>query len=51
MVRPAPILTMKRLLQLAPVERLRQLKELLNRGAAVEAEAVRAWQQRLGGAG
>ncbi len=43
--RPAAILTMKRAVQLAPPERLRELKEGLARDAAVDAEAIRRWRQ------
>jgi flavin reductase (DIM6/NTAB) family NADH-FMN oxidoreductase RutF len=44
-VRAGPILTMKRMLQLAPPERLRQLKEGLMRDSAVDAEAIQAWRE------
>ena len=48
MVRPGPVLTFKRMLQLAPPDRLRQLKESLADDADRDAEAIRAWRQRLG---
>jgi flavin reductase (DIM6/NTAB) family NADH-FMN oxidoreductase RutF len=45
-VRPGPFLTMKRLLQLAPPERLAQLKDGLARDGVVDAAAIRAWRDR-----
>ncbi len=45
-VRAAGVLTMQRLLELAPPERLRQLKEGLVRDAAVDAAAIEAWRRR-----
>ncbi len=47
-VRSGPVLTMKRLLQLAPPERLRELKARLERDAVGDAEAIRQWRQRAG---
>jgi flavin reductase (DIM6/NTAB) family NADH-FMN oxidoreductase RutF len=44
-VRPVPVLTLRRAVELAPAERLRQLKEALARDAAVDAEAIRQWRQ------
>ena len=41
---PAPPLTMKRLLELAPPEKLQELKDSLSRDAAVDAAAIRAWR-------
>ena len=41
-----PPLTARRLLQLAPAERLRELKEQLVRDTAVDAAAIRAWRQQ-----
>ncbi len=38
-------LTMKRVLQLAPPERLRELRERLERDAAVDGEAIRKWRE------
>jgi flavin reductase (DIM6/NTAB) family NADH-FMN oxidoreductase RutF len=43
---PAALLTMKRLLELAPPEKLRELKESLTRDAALDADAIRAWRRR-----
>jgi flavin reductase (DIM6/NTAB) family NADH-FMN oxidoreductase RutF len=40
----APPLTFQRLLQLAPPERLRELKLLRNQDAGVDADAIRAWR-------
>jgi hypothetical protein len=40
-----PPLTLKRLLQLAPAERLRELRDGMTRDAAVDAAAIRAWRQ------
>jgi flavin reductase (DIM6/NTAB) family NADH-FMN oxidoreductase RutF len=48
MVQPGPVLTMKRLLQLAPVERLRELRANLANDSAIDAAAVRAWRQAAG---
>jgi flavin reductase (DIM6/NTAB) family NADH-FMN oxidoreductase RutF len=45
-VRPVPVLTLKRAVQRAPAERLRQLKEGLERDAAVDAEAIRQWRDK-----
>lgn len=39
-----PPLTMKRMLQLAPPERLQQLRELRKRDSAIDAAAIRAWR-------
>jgi flavin reductase (DIM6/NTAB) family NADH-FMN oxidoreductase RutF len=47
-LRGGPVLTMKRMLQLAPPERLQQLKEGLVRDAAVDTEAIRAWRPNPG---
>jgi flavin reductase (DIM6/NTAB) family NADH-FMN oxidoreductase RutF len=46
MERAGTPLTMRRLLQLAPPERLRALKEGLQRDAGVDASAIRSWRQR-----
>jgi hypothetical protein len=35
---------MKRMLQLAPPERLRQLRELRERDSVIDAGAIRAWR-------
>jgi flavin reductase (DIM6/NTAB) family NADH-FMN oxidoreductase RutF len=43
--RAAVPLTMRRLIQLAPPERLRELKAGLLRDAAVDAAAIRAWRR------
>jgi flavin reductase (DIM6/NTAB) family NADH-FMN oxidoreductase RutF len=40
-----PPLTMKRLLQLAPPERLRELRAGMTRDAAIDAAAIRAWRK------
>jgi flavin reductase (DIM6/NTAB) family NADH-FMN oxidoreductase RutF len=48
LVRPGPVLTMGRLLELAPPDRLRQLKEGLERDAVIDAAAIRAWRERGG---
>jgi flavin reductase (DIM6/NTAB) family NADH-FMN oxidoreductase RutF len=45
--RSASPLTLKRLLQLAPADKLRELKELMTRDIAVDEAAIRAWRQRL----
>jgi flavin reductase (DIM6/NTAB) family NADH-FMN oxidoreductase RutF len=42
--RDDPPLTMRRLIQVASPERLRELKEGLIRDAAVDAAAIRAWR-------
>src|SRR5262249_13075184 len=42
--RPTPPLTLKRLLQLAPAEKLRELKEQMARASAVDAQAIHAWR-------
>ena len=41
-----PPLTMKRLLELAPPERLEQLRQLRLRDSAIDAAAIRAWRGR-----
>lgn len=40
-----PPLTAKRMLELAPPERLQQLRELRERDSAVDAAAIRAWRE------
>ena len=40
-----PLLTMQRFLQLAPADKLQQLKAALLRDAAVDAAAITAWRQ------
>jgi flavin reductase (DIM6/NTAB) family NADH-FMN oxidoreductase RutF len=45
--RPVPPLTMRRLIEQAPAERLRVLKDGLIRDAAVDAVAIRAWRERM----
>ncbi|HEV7226606.1 MAG TPA: flavin reductase family protein [Pirellulales bacterium] len=40
-----PPLTMKRLLELAPPERLEQLRQLRLRDSAIDAAAIRAWRK------
>jgi flavin reductase (DIM6/NTAB) family NADH-FMN oxidoreductase RutF len=49
LTRPGPVLTMRRMIELAPPDRLRQLKEGLVRDAAVDAAAIRQWRERRGG--
>ena len=44
--RDTAILTMRRLIELAPPEKLRELKAGLERDAAVDAAAIRAWRGR-----
>jgi flavin reductase (DIM6/NTAB) family NADH-FMN oxidoreductase RutF len=43
--RCGPPLTLKRLLQLAPPDRLRELREQIRRDSAVDAAAIRAWRR------
>jgi flavin reductase (DIM6/NTAB) family NADH-FMN oxidoreductase RutF len=43
-VRSQPVLTFQRMLQLAPPDRLRRLKELMARDGLVDAEAIAAWR-------
>lgn len=43
--KPSPPLTLKRLLQLAPPERLRELRDGMARDAAIDAAAIRAWRE------
>ena len=43
----APPLTLKRLLTLAPPERLRELRDGMARDAAIDAAAIRAWRDAL----
>lgn len=50
LTRPGPPLTVKRLLQLAPPDRLRELKEQVARDCAVDAAAIRAWRRERGAA-
>jgi len=40
----APVLTMKRLLELAPAEKLRELKDSVARDETVDAVAIQAWR-------
>jgi flavin reductase (DIM6/NTAB) family NADH-FMN oxidoreductase RutF len=46
--RPGPPLTVKRLLQLAPPDRLRELREQIARDSAIDAAAIRAWRRERG---
>jgi flavin reductase (DIM6/NTAB) family NADH-FMN oxidoreductase RutF len=46
--KPTTPLTLKRLLQLAPPQRLRELRDSMMRDAAIDAAAVRAWRERRG---
>jgi flavin reductase (DIM6/NTAB) family NADH-FMN oxidoreductase RutF len=39
-----PPLTLKRMLQLAPAERLKELRDGMTRDAAIDAAAIRAWR-------
>ncbi|HUY89709.1 MAG TPA: flavin reductase family protein [Pirellulales bacterium] len=41
-----PPLTAKRMLELAPPDKLRQLRELRERDSAVDADAIRAWRRK-----
>jgi flavin reductase (DIM6/NTAB) family NADH-FMN oxidoreductase RutF len=43
-----PPLTVRRLLELAPADRLRELKECMARDSAVDAAAIRAWRAARG---
>lgn len=43
--KPAPPLRMKRLLELAPPERLNELREAMQRDSAIDAVAIQAWRQ------
>jgi flavin reductase (DIM6/NTAB) family NADH-FMN oxidoreductase RutF len=45
LARPGPLLTVRRMLELAPPERLRELKEGMVRDSAVDASAIRAWRE------
>jgi flavin reductase (DIM6/NTAB) family NADH-FMN oxidoreductase RutF len=47
LTRPGPPLTLKRLLQLAPAGRLRELKDGMTRDAAVDEAAIRAFRDRV----
>ena len=42
-----PPLTAKRMIELAPPERLKQLRELRERDSAVDAAAIRSWRAKL----
>ena len=42
-----PPLTAKRMLELAPAEKLKQLRELRDRDSAIDAAAIRAWRDRI----
>lgn len=42
-----PPLTAKRMIELAPPDRLKQLRELRERDSAVDAAAIRAWRERF----
>jgi flavin reductase (DIM6/NTAB) family NADH-FMN oxidoreductase RutF len=44
-LRPGPVLTSRRMLQLAPADKLHQLKESLVRDGRNDAEAIRAWRE------
>lgn len=43
----APLLTLKRVLELAPPERLAELREGMKRDALVDAAAILSWRQRF----
>ncbi|MSQ95363.1 MAG: flavin reductase family protein [Gemmataceae bacterium] len=45
LIKDTPALTMKRLLQLAPPERLQELRAGMMRDAAVDAAAIAAWRK------
>jgi flavin reductase (DIM6/NTAB) family NADH-FMN oxidoreductase RutF len=44
--KPGPILTVKRLLQLAPADKLKILKHQLERDIVVDARAIKAWRKQ-----
>jgi flavin reductase (DIM6/NTAB) family NADH-FMN oxidoreductase RutF len=44
MVSNQPVLTFQRMLQLAPAEKLHQLKAALTRDSQIDAEVIRAWR-------
>ena len=44
LAKSTPPLTLKRLLQLAPPERLRELRDGMTRDAEIDADAIRAWR-------
>jgi flavin reductase (DIM6/NTAB) family NADH-FMN oxidoreductase RutF len=46
--RPGQVLTVSRLLQLAPPEQLRELKEQVARDSAIDAAAIHVWRQQRG---
>ena len=46
---PFPVLTLKRLLQLAPAEKLQQLKEFMERDATMDALAIECWRKQRAG--
>lgn len=46
LIRREPPLTMQRLLQLAPPDKLRTLKELRQRDSAIDAAAIAAWRAK-----
>jgi flavin reductase (DIM6/NTAB) family NADH-FMN oxidoreductase RutF len=48
LVRPGPVLTLRRVLELAPPDRKRRLREGLARDAVVDAEAIRRWRETRG---
>jgi flavin reductase (DIM6/NTAB) family NADH-FMN oxidoreductase RutF len=47
-LRPGTVLTMRRVLELAPPEQLQKLKEGLQRDAVLDAEAIQRWRQQQG---
>jgi flavin reductase (DIM6/NTAB) family NADH-FMN oxidoreductase RutF len=44
---PSRVLTLQRLLQLAPADKLQRLKDLIVRDSAADAAAIEAWRRRL----
>jgi flavin reductase (DIM6/NTAB) family NADH-FMN oxidoreductase RutF len=48
LTRPGPLLTARRMLELAPAERLRELRAGMERDSAVDAAAIQAWRQARG---
>jgi flavin reductase (DIM6/NTAB) family NADH-FMN oxidoreductase RutF len=44
LVRDRPVLTVKRMVDLAPADKLRQLKDALARDGQIDAQAIRAWR-------
>jgi flavin reductase (DIM6/NTAB) family NADH-FMN oxidoreductase RutF len=45
-LRTDPPLTVQRMLQLAPLEKMRELKQQMDQDIAIDAEAIRRWRQQ-----